>query len=151
VPRGGDIFDGKFVPGGTNIGACVWSIQRVKSVFGENADMYRPERWLEASGDQLQRTEKTNDLVFAHGRYQCLGKNVAMIELRKVFVEVRKCDAELSIATSILWPWVCLRAHPRKSVFLAIFPGLAKPKSVTLPYIYLTTTKHIIFKLERIR
>jgi hypothetical protein len=52
--------------------------------------------------------EKTNDLVFAHGRYQCLGKNVAMIELRKVFVEVRKCDAELSIATSILWPWVCL-------------------------------------------
>jgi hypothetical protein len=52
--------------------------------------------------------EKTNDLVFAHGRYQYLGKNVAMIELRKVFVEVRKCDAELSIATSILWPWVCL-------------------------------------------
>jgi hypothetical protein len=44
-----------------------------------------------------------------------------------------------------------LRAHSRKSVFLAIFPGLAKPKSVTLLYIYLTTTKYIVFKLERIR
>ena len=44
-----------------------------------------------------------------------------------------------------------LRAHPRKSVFLAIFPGLAKPESVTSPYIYLTTTKYIVFKLERIR
>jgi hypothetical protein len=36
-------------------------------------------------------------------------------------------------------------------VFLAIFPGLAKPKSVTLPYIYSTIIKHIVFKLERVR
>jgi hypothetical protein len=44
-----------------------------------------------------------------------------------------------------------LRAYPRKSVFLAIFPGFAKPKSVTLSYIYLITTKYIVFELEGIR
>jgi hypothetical protein len=36
-------------------------------------------------------------------------------------------------------------------VFLARFPGLAKPKSVTLTYIYSTTTMHIVFKLKRVR
>jgi cytochrome P450 len=51
--------------------------------------MFRPERWLEASGDQLQRMDKTVDLVFGYGRYQCLGKNIAMIEMRKTFTEVR--------------------------------------------------------------
>ena len=44
-----------------------------------------------------------------------------------------------------------LRAYLIKSVFLASFPGLAKPKSVTLPYIYSTTTKYIAYKLERVR
>ncbi|KAI9769905.1 MAG: hypothetical protein M1839_003306 [Geoglossum umbratile] len=89
APAGGDVLGGKFVPGGTNIGVCSWGVQRNKSVFGQDADMYRPERWLEASGEQLVRMEKTNDLVFGHGRYQCLGRNIAMIELRKVLVEVR--------------------------------------------------------------
>lgn len=79
MPQDGDIFDGKSVPGGTNIGACVWSAQRVKSASGKDADTYRPERGLEASGEQLLRMEKTSDLVFAYGRYQRLGKKVAMI------------------------------------------------------------------------
>jgi hypothetical protein len=29
------------------------------------------------------------DLVFGSGKYGCLGKNIARIELNKVFVEVR--------------------------------------------------------------
>jgi cytochrome P450 len=90
VPPDGDTLAGTFVPGGTNIGISMLGVQRNKSVFGKDVDMFRPERWLEASGEQLQRMEKTNDLVFGSGRYQCLGKNIAMIELRKVFVEVRR-------------------------------------------------------------
>ena len=89
VPPGGDILEGKFVPGGTNIGICIKGVQRNKGVFGEDADIFRPERWLEAQGERLSRMDKTADLVFGWGRYQCLGRNVALIELRKVFVEVR--------------------------------------------------------------
>lgn len=32
--------------------------------------------------------ERSVELVFGSGRYGCLGKNVAFVELNKVFVEV---------------------------------------------------------------
>lgn len=32
--------------------------------------------------------EKVLELVFAGGKWQCLGSNVALMELNKVFVEV---------------------------------------------------------------
>lgn len=52
--------------------------------------MFRPERWLEV--DEGRRREMDNDLelVFSAGKYQCLGRNIALVELNKVFVEV--CD-----------------------------------------------------------
>jgi hypothetical protein len=34
--------------------------------------------------------EQCLDLIFGYGRWGCLGKNVAWIELNKVFVEVSK-------------------------------------------------------------
>ncbi|KAI9763730.1 MAG: hypothetical protein M1840_009127 [Geoglossum simile] len=74
VPPGGDVPDGKFVPGGTSIGVYARGIQRSKSLFGDDADMFRPERWIEASGEPLQWVDKMVDLVFGHRRYQCLGR-----------------------------------------------------------------------------
>lgn len=83
--------DGKTVrlPGGTNIGCSVWGVQHSKDVFGPDADSFRPERWLEASGERLARMQKTAGLVFGYGKYQCLGRNVATMELNKVFFEAR--------------------------------------------------------------
>jgi cytochrome P450 len=59
-------------------------------IFGADADIFRPERWLEAQGEQLQMMERNNELIFGYGRFQCLGKNVAFMELNKVFVEVNQ-------------------------------------------------------------
>lgn len=92
VPPGGDAVevDGRsvFVPGGTGIGYCVWGLQHSKDVFGDDADDFRPERWLIAEGDRMARMLRTIELIWGYGKYQCLGKNVAMMELNKVFVEV---------------------------------------------------------------
>jgi len=83
-------IDGKAVwlPRGTNVSYCAWGLHRSKDIFGPDADSFRPERWLEASGEQLTRMQKTAELVFGYGKYQCLGKTVAMMELNKVFFEV---------------------------------------------------------------
>jgi cytochrome P450 len=86
VPPEGDTIHGRFIPGGTKIGHNMWSIQR-HEVYGADLHMYRPERWLEAGVKQVQM-EKVLDLVFGHGRWGCLGKPIAYIELNKVFVEV---------------------------------------------------------------
>lgn len=88
VPPEGDTIDGKFVPGGTEICKNDWAMQRNKKVYGEDVAVFKPEGWLEAQGKQLETMEKTVGLIFGHGNYRCLGKNVALMELNKVFFEV---------------------------------------------------------------
>jgi cytochrome P450 len=88
VPPGGDVINNKFIPGGTKIGFGAYGIFRDKSFWGQDADQFRPERWLEASPEKLREMESTLELVFGYGRFQCLGRNLAMIELNKIFVEV---------------------------------------------------------------
>ncbi|KAK4454180.1 Pisatin demethylase [Podospora aff. communis PSN243] len=88
VPPEGDIIDGKFVPGGTRTGTMVEVAMRMKDVFGDDADVYRPERWLEADKEKEVEMRKTVDLVFSYGRYGCAGKLVAHMEAAKVVVEL---------------------------------------------------------------
>lgn len=71
---------------------CAWGVHRNTRIFGHDADVFRPDRWLEAQGEQLQSMERNNDLIFGHGRFTCLGKTVAFMELNKVFVEVRTLE-----------------------------------------------------------
>ena len=89
VPPQGDTVDGVFLPGGTNIGVNMWAVLRNSDVFGENADEFRPERWLEASPEEFTKMEKSSEWVWGYGKYVCMGKSVALIELHKVVVEVR--------------------------------------------------------------
>jgi cytochrome P450 len=96
VPKDGDtvIINGKqvFLPGGTNIGYCVWGLNRSKEIFGEDADQFRPERWLlddeKTNADRLSAMKRTTELIFGYGKYQCLGKPVAWMEICKVIFEV---------------------------------------------------------------
>lgn len=89
VPAEGDSYEGRFIPGNTSIGTNNYAMQRSKEVYGADADFYRPERWLEAEGEQKYRMEKTQELVFNFGRYSCLGKTIALMELNKCIIEVR--------------------------------------------------------------
>jgi cytochrome P450 len=88
VPPGGETFNGKFIPEGTNIGYCAWGLHRNKEVFGEDAHTFRPERWLGVNEERLIKMHKVADLVFGSGRYGCLGKPVALLELGKALAEV---------------------------------------------------------------
>jgi cytochrome P450 len=88
VPKGGDHINGLFVPEGTRIGHCTWGILRDTKVFGQDAEAYRPERWLEGTPTEIQGMKRSADLLFGAGRYQCLGKTIAFLELRKCLVTV---------------------------------------------------------------
>lgn len=94
VPKGGDTLNGVFVPEGAEIGYCAWGLHHSKEIFGEDADMFRPERWLEVEGEKLKVMNSTVELVFNYGKWQCPGKSVAVIELNKVFVEVSIASTE---------------------------------------------------------
>ncbi|KAK2589590.1 hypothetical protein QQS21_012733 [Conoideocrella luteorostrata] len=96
VPQGGDTFKGVFLPEGTRIGYCAWGIFRKKEVWGQDADEFKPERWMDASPTKRKEMDETLDLVFGYGRWQCLGRNVAQMELNKIFVEVRATLAPIT-------------------------------------------------------
>jgi cytochrome P450 len=97
VPPGGDIVDGKYLPGGTQIGGSALGIQRLKSIYGPDVDHFRPERWIEASQAKAAEMASTVDLVFHYGKWQCIGKSVAMMEFNKIFVEVRPNSAFMCV------------------------------------------------------
>jgi len=95
VPPEGDTIHGRFITGGTLIGAPIYGITRSKKVFGPDADLFRPERWLEAQGEQLTNMLPTAELVFYHGKWQCAGKVVAGLELNKVIEVCRNSEQTL--------------------------------------------------------
>lgn len=93
IPPGGDTvnIDGKdiFLPGGAYIGYSALAMHRSTEIYGEDAKAFRPERWFEDDKDKLATMLRTNELIFGYGKWQCLGKDVARIELEKVVFEVR--------------------------------------------------------------
>lgn len=94
VPPGGDTVqvngENVFLPGGVCIGYSAFAMHRKEEIYGSDAKVFRPERWLEADGEKLAVMIRTNDLVFGHGRFHCLGKTIAQIEIGKVVFEVRE-------------------------------------------------------------
>lgn len=105
VPPQGEVIKGKFLPGGTKIGHSIWLAERSQKVFGTDADSFRPERWTEEKDEKkLRLMDDTVGLCFGHGRWGCLGKGVALIELNKVLIEVSSFPMSLKLWISYVNP-----------------------------------------------
>lgn len=76
------------IPAGTNIGWSARAVLRNKDVFGEDSELYWPDRWIGVSAEKARVMENTVELVFGQGKWGCLGKPISLLELNKVFVEV---------------------------------------------------------------
>ncbi|KFY52914.1 hypothetical protein V496_08064 [Pseudogymnoascus sp. VKM F-4515 (FW-2607)] len=87
VPKGGAVLNGHFVPEDTVVGITGWVTQRDKSVFGADADFYRPERWIEVDERQTRIMDK-NMLAWGLGNRSCIGKHVAMMVLTKTVGQI---------------------------------------------------------------
>ena len=91
VPKGGDTVNGIFLPAGTSVGYGAWGLHRSKTVYGDDAEIYRPGRWVDTKDEQkLAEMTRSADLVFSYGKNGCLGKPVAIMELNKAVTEVRE-------------------------------------------------------------
>ena len=88
APKGGDTIKGIYYPEGTVLGGCDAAMCRNEKVFGADSHAFRPDRWVEADEETRARYQYVVETIFGTGRFTCLGKHIAMIELHKVFVEV---------------------------------------------------------------
>lgn len=84
-----EVVAGCLIPAGTNVDACIKAAMRDKTVFGDDADVFRPERWTEADPAQYKVMEEATRIVWGGpSRWECLGKRLALIQLNKIYIEV---------------------------------------------------------------
>ncbi|KAG6353877.1 hypothetical protein INS49_005134 [Diaporthe citri] len=82
--------DGRVIAPGTIVGMNQWIVSRAKDVYGDDADVFRPERWLREDNETSVAHEarlkmmKDGDLVFGGGNRICSGRHMATIEMFKV-------------------------------------------------------------------
>ncbi|KZM20678.1 uncharacterized protein EKO05_0007187 [Ascochyta rabiei] len=85
--QGLQLPNGFLVPCGYQIGMNPFVVQRNTSIFGEDAEEFRPERWLEADASQLRKMNAAM-LSFGAGTRTCTGQHLAMAEIYKIVPEV---------------------------------------------------------------
>ena len=93
VPASGlTLPDGSVVPAGQMVGMNPYIVGRNKGIFGDDADEFKPERWLqrvkEGESDEAYQARmtlwNTAHLTFGGGSRICLGRNLSLMEVWKV-------------------------------------------------------------------
>jgi cytochrome P450 len=78
VPEQGLTVDGKFIPPSTPVGVSPIAQNRDPTIWGEDADVFRPERWLEDE-KKARRYEVLNMTFGGNGPRMCVGRNIALV------------------------------------------------------------------------
>lgn len=90
VPKDGVEIAGRWVKGGTVVGCSAWVMHRRREIFGDDVEVFRPERWLVESGKDAEAEEKRikemagTMLHFGMGSRTCIGKNISLLEIYKL-------------------------------------------------------------------
>ncbi|PVH68975.1 cytochrome P450 [Cadophora sp. DSE1049] len=94
VPQEGAIICGARLPPATNVSVTAPVVHFDKEVYGEDATIFRPERWIKASPEQLKLMDRSF-FTFGHGSRTCLGRNISIMEMGKFIPQVlRQFDIE---------------------------------------------------------
>jgi cytochrome P450 len=83
VPAQGVSIAGHKLPPGTIVGCSAWVLHRDEEVFGPNPTEFRPERWIDATPEQLSKM-KNCLFSFGAGSRTCIGKNISLLEMFKL-------------------------------------------------------------------
>ena len=73
-----DWYEGMFIPKGATCMANIWHCNHDRAVFGDDADDFKPERYLGAKGEELSKEiNQEGHVTYGFGRRVCVGKNLA--------------------------------------------------------------------------
>jgi cytochrome P450 len=79
----GMALDGKtVVPYGSQVSVAPYVMHRNIKVFGTDARIFNPDRWIDLDEAERKTMEK-NNLTFGGGARQCIGKNISLMEINK--------------------------------------------------------------------
>ncbi|KAL4283931.1 hypothetical protein GQ457_16G009660 [Hibiscus cannabinus] len=77
--------DGTFVPAGSTVTYSIYSVGRMKTIWGDDCMEFRPERWISPEGDKFNPPNDAFKFVaFNAGPRTCLGKDLAYLQMKSV-------------------------------------------------------------------
>uniref|UniRef100_A0A1W7HBU5 Cytochrome P450 n=1 Tax=Scoparia dulcis TaxID=107240 RepID=A0A1W7HBU5_SCODU len=77
--------DGSVLPAGSTVTYSIYSMGRMKSIWGEDCMEFKPERWLSTGGDRFEPPKDAYKFVaFNGGPRTCLGKDLAYLQMKSV-------------------------------------------------------------------
>ncbi|CAK7204364.1 hypothetical protein SEUCBS139899_007120 [Sporothrix eucalyptigena] len=81
----GRFIDGFFLPAGTVVSSQAYSVHRMDSTVFPDPDIFNPDRWLASDGDA---DRKRSFFAFASGGRGCIGKHLALVEMKILMRDV---------------------------------------------------------------
>ncbi|KAH8804408.1 cytochrome P450 [Xylogone sp. PMI_703] len=97
APKEGCELSGYYIPGGTVVSMQCYTTQRDATVF-DDPETFNPTRWMQEPRDLVQMN--LYQMPFSKGTRACLGKNLAMMELKLVVAAVVK-QFKIEVADSM--------------------------------------------------
>jgi cytochrome P450 len=82
----GLVVCGQHIAAGTDVGVYGSVLHHRAAIFGEDVGTFRPERWL-ADEEKVRKTKNTL-FTFSSGKHNCLGQNIARMEVAKLVPSV---------------------------------------------------------------
>lgn len=83
----GIMFGDKLAPPGVEVTSSALLVQRDKQIYGEDAEYYNPDRWLDPAQAKLYFKYQ---FAFGYGSRVCLGKDIALMEIYKGPLQVMR-------------------------------------------------------------
>lgn len=81
------VIEGVKIPAGTSVELCFSSLQENPLIWGDDADVVDPDRWVGIpSNDERLNPFAYN--VFSNGPRICIGKSFALLEIKTTLVEL---------------------------------------------------------------
>ncbi|KAM4086773.1 hypothetical protein ACJW30_10G127400 [Castanea mollissima] len=79
---------GTFVPKGSSITYSIYSIGRMKFIWGDDCLEFKPERWLSLDGSKFEVHDSYRFVAFNAGPRICLGKDLAYLQMKSIAAAV---------------------------------------------------------------
>jgi cytochrome P450 len=101
TPKEGLQIGGRWIPVSVTVNVATAVEHYRKEIFGNDADVFRPEQWLGDDKEEVQRMKKTM-IRFGIGKYSCLGRYTVKLEIFKLIPSVlREFEVRSSLAMKI--------------------------------------------------
>ena len=124
VVRAGTPLGGYALPLGTNVLLTPWAINRCEAFWGEEANEFRPDRWINADGTGNNTGGAPSNyalMTFLHGPRSCIGQGFARSELKCLLAAVvGRYEFELTKPVETYYPAGLITSKPNGGMWLRL-------------------------------